>query len=84
MGHLEACAAAGGLASLAISTLYAGTVSANAQLCRPVSYARTASIALSISCRLNAHISTLVVSARSFKMAMEVESFAHAILSDDR
>ena len=70
MGHLEAAAAAAGLASLAAVSLSAGVVAVNAQL-RGCCRARVICSFLTRASRLNAHLSSLV-SSGSFQMPVEV------------
>ena len=76
MGHMEACAAAAGLASLVVTPLAAGVVPTNAQLRRSVFVSRTrprrgtrtfpdVSGRFRSPCRLNAHLVSLLVACQS-------------------
>ena len=77
MGHLEACAAAAGLASLVITPLLTGTVPTNAQLLRCVCKEGSVLFAWSRPrLRLNAHVVSLLSSCGSvatFEMPVETE-----------
>ena len=70
MGHLEAAAAAAGLASLVAGPLLAGVVAVNAQLRRLVCDASQMKQAC-LTRRLNAHLAS-IVSSGSFRMPAEV------------
>ena len=71
MGHLEACAAAAGLASLLATPLLAGLVPTNAQLRRFGMTTLGLQRGESTPCRLNAHVVSLLRSyqgAAAFQM----------------
>ena len=70
MGHLEAAAAAAGLASLVAEPLLAGLVAVNAQLRRLVCNASQMKQAC-LTRRLNAHLAS-IASSGSFRMPGEV------------
>ena len=70
MGHLEAAAAAAGLASLVAGPLLAGVVAVNAQLRRLVCDASQMNQTC-LTRRLNAHLAS-IVSSGSFRMPNEV------------